>query len=165
MLLLNNPGNIRLGKSKFIGEVSPSVNPAFKQFISMPYGYRAMFVLLNNYAKHGYNTVAKIINRYAPANENNTAAYIDYICKMALHVNPDEFINVRRKQTATKLIYAMSEIENGVTPDMNEIEKGWELTGYDSESSAQPLKRGLLLMTALGLTAFVFKTKYYGINA
>ena len=44
-----NPGNIRQSRSKFKGEVRPSRDSAFKQFESMAYGYRAMFVLLDTY--------------------------------------------------------------------------------------------------------------------
>ena len=42
-----NPGNIRQSAVRYKGEVRPSRDPAFKQFESMPWGYRAIFVLLD----------------------------------------------------------------------------------------------------------------------
>ena len=44
-----NPGNIRISNTRYKGEVVPSQDTAFKQFQSMEYGYRAMFVLLHYY--------------------------------------------------------------------------------------------------------------------
>ena len=41
-----NPGNIRQSKSRYKGEVRPSRDPAFKQFESLAWGYRAIFMLL-----------------------------------------------------------------------------------------------------------------------
>ena len=42
-----NPGNIRISGTRYKGEVVPSQDTAFKQFESMAYGYRAMFVLIH----------------------------------------------------------------------------------------------------------------------
>lgn len=42
-----NPGNIRQSKVRYKGEVQPSRDPAFKQFESLAWGYRAVFVLLH----------------------------------------------------------------------------------------------------------------------
>ena len=76
----NNPGNIRNSKTKYLGEVQPSQDSAFKQFQSIDYGYRAMFVLIEHYYKaRGLKTIRQIINRYAPASENNTEAYIQQV--------------------------------------------------------------------------------------
>ena len=38
-----NPGNIRQSKVRYKGEVQPSRDPAFKQFESLAWGYRAVF--------------------------------------------------------------------------------------------------------------------------
>ena len=49
-----NPGNIRQSKGRYKGEVRPSRDPAFKQFESLAWGYRAIFVLLDTYrTRHG----------------------------------------------------------------------------------------------------------------
>ena len=46
-----NPGNIRISTTKWIGEIQPSTDKSFKQFKAMPYGYRALIKLLQNYRK------------------------------------------------------------------------------------------------------------------
>ena len=52
-----NPGNIRQSKVRYKGEVQPSRDPAFKQFESLAWGYRAVFVLLHTYrVRHGLRT-------------------------------------------------------------------------------------------------------------
>ena len=71
----NNPLNIRHNSDKFQGEIKGN-DKSFKTFSSMPYGYRAGFVVLHTYLKNGFNTIEKIIARFAPPNENNTQAYI-----------------------------------------------------------------------------------------
>ena len=54
-----NPGNIRQSKVRYKGEVQPSRDPAFKQFESLAWGYRAVFVLLHTYrVRHGLRTSA-----------------------------------------------------------------------------------------------------------
>ena len=72
-----NPGNIRQSKVRYKGEVQPSRDPAFKQFESLAWGYRAVFVLLHTYrVRHGLRTVRGMISRWAPPVENHTEAYI-----------------------------------------------------------------------------------------
>ena len=72
-----NPGNIRQSAVRYKGEVRPSRDPAFKQFESMPWGYRAIFVLLDTYRiRHGLDTIRGMISRWAPPSENRTEAYI-----------------------------------------------------------------------------------------
>lgn len=123
----NNPGNIRRGGSRFKGEKAESNDVAFRQFESVEWGYRAMFVLLNNYAKkYGCNTLRKIINRYAPPVENHTESYIRSVAN-ATHLQPDEQISTTDGPTMTAVVAAMSEVENGVKADMKAIYSGWEL--------------------------------------
>ena len=73
----NNPGNIRRSKVRYKGEVQPSRDPAFKQFESPAWGYRAVFMLLHTYrVRHGLRTIREMISRWAPPSENHTEAYI-----------------------------------------------------------------------------------------
>ena len=61
-----NPGNIRQSAVRYKGEVRPSRDPAFKQFESMPWGYRAIFILLDTYRiRHGLETIRGMISRWA----------------------------------------------------------------------------------------------------
>ena len=72
-----NPGNIRQSKVRYKGEVRPSRDPAFKQFESLAWGYRAIFVLLHTYrVRHGLRSIREMISRWAPPSENRTEAYI-----------------------------------------------------------------------------------------
>ena len=76
----NNPGNIRRSKVKYQGEVSPSRDPEFKEFETMAYGYRAMFVLLDTYrSRYGLTTIRQMLNRYAPPKENFTEGYVRFV--------------------------------------------------------------------------------------
>jgi len=84
-----NPGNIRQSKVRYKGEVQPSRDPAFKQFESLAWGYRAVFVLLHTYrVRHGLRTVRGMISRWAPPVENHTEAYIRAVA--ARHARPGD---------------------------------------------------------------------------
>lgn len=121
-----NPGNIRrTGGLPFLGEVSPSSDPEFKQFESMAWGYRAMFKLLNNYIAAGTNTITKIINKYAPATENNTTAYINSVVAGSGY-GKNDILKVNDTRLI-KIVAAMSRVENGVAANMDDVLKGWEL--------------------------------------
>ncbi len=161
MLILNNPGNIRRSSDHFAGELVPSVDTDFKQFSSMAYGYRAMFLILKNYGKKGVNTLAKIIERYAPRNENETAAYIDYVSKMGLHRNPNERLDLEDKQTAVQLVSAMSYFENGRQPVQDEIEQGWKLLQKGKKvKKTETTFLSLVLLMAVAFYVFEKKKKW-----
>jgi hypothetical protein len=123
----NNPGNIRQSSVRYTGEVQPSKDGAFKQFQSMEYGYRAMFVLLHTYArKHGINTIEGMISRYAPANENHTQAYIDAVSEWS-GVPSTSHLTTTNAEVMIPIVAAMSRVENGVEAVMAEVEKGWQM--------------------------------------
>lgn len=123
----NNPGNIRLGPFRYKGEKAQSSDSAFRQFESMEWGYRAMFVLLHTYTvKHDCRTLRQIINRYAPPIENHTDNYIRRVA-YATHLSPDEEIYTTDGAVMTAIVAAMSEVENGVEADMTAVWHGWEL--------------------------------------
>ena len=128
-----NPGNIRIGNFRYKGERAKASDPAFRQFESMEWGYRAMFVLLHTYEKkHNCRTLRQIINRYAPPVENNTEGYIRRVA-YATHLSPDEAISTLDGAIMTAIVAAMSEVENGVKADMATIWRGWELFIVDFE--------------------------------
>lgn len=130
----NNPGNIRKNNIVYQGEVVPSKDDAFKQFTTMAYGYRAMFVLLHTYQrKYGLNTIASIISRYAPAVENHTEAYINAVAE-ASGVPATSHITTTNGDVMIPIVSAMSRVENGVPADMREVEQGWKLFIEDYRS-------------------------------
>ncbi|MBO5819983.1 MAG: structural protein P5 [Alistipes sp.] len=123
----NNPGNIRQSSVRYTGEVQPSKDGAFKQFQSMEYGYRAMFVLLHTYArKHGINTIEGMISRYAPATENHTRKYIDVVSEWS-GVPATSHLTTTNAEVMIPIVAAMSRVENGVEAVMAEVEKGWQM--------------------------------------
>lgn len=123
----NNPGNIRISKTKYLGEVQPSQDSAFKQFTTMAYGYRAMFTLLYTYQKkHGISTIADAIIRYAPSIENHTTAYIDAVSEWS-GVPATSHITTTNADVMIPIVAAMSRVENGVPAVMSEVEAGWKL--------------------------------------
>lgn len=78
---LNNPGNLRHGQP-WQGLADVQTDPEFCQFVSPAWGFRAMAVLLLGYQdRSGIKTIKDAITRWAPPSENNTAAYIDAVCK------------------------------------------------------------------------------------
>ena len=125
-----NPGNIRRSRVRYRGEKHPSQDPDFKQFESMAWGYRAMFVLLDSYrVRHGLNTLRGMISRYAPPSENHTALYIDAVSERT-GVSPDEPLNTRDRKTMIPIVRAMSRVENGVDAVLSDVETGWMLTDF-----------------------------------
>ena len=123
----NNPGNIRKSKTIYLGELQPSQDESFKQFISVDYGYRAMFVLIEHYyRKRGLKTIRQIISRYAPACENNTEAYISQVASICFR-SADEEIDITNKDEMVLLVSAMSRVENGRVANVDDVLRGWNL--------------------------------------
>ena len=122
-----NPGNIRQSRSNFKGEVRPSRDSAFKQFESMAYGYRAMFVLLNSYHKrYGLTTIREMISRWAPPSENFTEGYIRFVAERT-GIAADAEVDSRSERDMVPIVAAMSEIENGTKAAMTDVYEGWKL--------------------------------------
>lgn len=128
-----NPGNIRRGSFRYKGERVESSDAEFRQFESIEWGYRAMFVLLHTYAvKYGCRTLRDIISRYAPPSENNTESYIRRVAD-ATHLSSDESISTTDAAVMTAVVAAMSAVENGVAAKMSDIWSGWRLFIADFE--------------------------------
>ena len=122
----NNPGNIRLSNTRYLGEVD-STDSAFKQFKSMAFGYRAMFVLLYTYQrKHHLHTIAEMISRYAPAVENHTEKYIKAVSDWS-GVPATSRITATNGDIMVPIVAAMSRVENGVFAHMPDVVQGWDM--------------------------------------
>ncbi len=130
----SNPGNIRLSDTRFKGEVQPSQDSAFKQFCSLEWGYRAMFVVLNTYAqKYRLRTIRQMISRWAPPSENNTDAYVASVSNEAM-LDADTRIDTLQSQAMIPLVAAMSRVECGEKADWRSVERGWNLFIADIEA-------------------------------
>lgn len=121
-----NPGNIRRSKTRYLGEVTPSRDAVFKQFETMAWGYRAMFVLLDSYRRRGYGTLRQMIARYAPPVENHTENYIRCVATWS-GVDADEPLDTHDRATMLAVVAAMSRMENGREAVMSDVEAGWTL--------------------------------------
>ena len=122
-----NPGNIRRSGSRFRGEVVPGRAASFKEFETMAWGYRAMFVLLDGYRRrHALSTIRQFITRYAPPSENFTDGYIRFVARTA-GIDADTPLDTRSPRDMIPLVCAMSEIENGVKAVTQEVHDGWNL--------------------------------------
>lgn len=118
----NNPGNIRISQSGWIGKVPNIQNTdgSFEQFDTMEHGVRAMYVLLRNYLDKGHNTISAIIKRYAPSTENKTEDYIRFVSSktgILPYMTVYEF-NLKA------IIDAMIQLENGQRLSKSVIDKG-----------------------------------------
>lgn len=122
-----NPGNIRINSDVFQGEINPSKDSVFKQFYTMAYGYRAIFVILRTYFRnYKLDTIRKLITRWAPTNENHTEAYIATVADRT-GISPDDSIYPENREIMIRIVSAISYVENGIEADMADVIKGWEL--------------------------------------
>ena len=121
-----NPGNIEQNKDNFQGEIRPSGDKRFKQFRTMAYGYRAMFVTLDTYRKRGLDTIDKVIRSWAPSVENHTELYIECVEKWS-GVDRNKVLTVNSGKDYIQIVAAMSRMENGIIPDMRDVEAGFKL--------------------------------------
>ncbi len=122
-----NPGNIRRSRVRYRGEVVPSRDVEFKEFETMAYGYRAMFVLLDTYRRrYGLITIRQMLSRYAPPEENFTESYIRIVSQRT-GIDADCRVNTRLASDMIPIVRAMSEVENGVAAVIEDVERGWQL--------------------------------------
>jgi len=134
----NNPGNLvhsANGKllPPYTGEVRPIKDSRFRTFSSMPYGYRAMFVLLKTYNNRGVDTIEKIINTWAPPVENATSSYIANVEKQT-GINRYSKLNINDQSSYKKIVAAISKVENGLPARTQELEAGLYL--YNNPGAA-----------------------------
>jgi hypothetical protein len=122
----NNPGNIRIGESAFLGEIKPSRDNAFRQFETMAHGYRALFMQLSLYLSRGIDTIEKIINTWAPEAENHTAAYISVVCRNT-GIDRKKVLTENSGDDYIKIVSEISHVENGVKANLSDVIAGFEL--------------------------------------
>lgn len=122
----NNPLNIRIGNT-WLGERPNPTDPAFEEFVSIEYGYRAAFCILRRYIRrYGKNTITAIVSTWAPSTENNTQRYIDFVAAQ-MKISPADVIDYNDKERMTRLVAAMQLMECGVPADMAKVRKGYDM--------------------------------------
>lgn len=76
--------------------------------------------------KYSLHTLREMLMRYAPPIENDTSSYIRTVSDRA-DLAPDVAVDLSDKNTVIRLIEAMSFVENGVSGNLCEIERGFNL--------------------------------------
>ena len=144
----NNPGNLKVGNSPWLGKVpfednqdyncnTGRVTRTFEQFTAYKYGIRALVKLLKNYMDvTGLKTISQIINRYAPSTENNPAAYINYVSSYT-GISPNTPLSPSR-ETLRALARSIATYENG-TEAISDAEFYAVWNEFFSDSIAGPL--------------------------
>lgn len=123
----NNPLNIRKG-DKWQGLSELQNDKDFAVFRCSLYGFRAAFIILKKYLKRRLNTPRLIISSWAPDCENNTAAYVNTVCK-EMNLSPDSRLEWKNKNMMCRLVLAMAHVECGTAYDWSfgEIENAYAL--------------------------------------
>jgi hypothetical protein len=121
----NNPLNIRKNAEQFQGEIKGK-DTSFKTFSSLPFGYRAGFVILGTYLSQGLNTIEKIITHWAPPAENDTESYIAHIERWS-GIPRNKELTVSDGYDYILIVAAMSFVENGQNADITSVKAGFNL--------------------------------------
>lgn len=126
-LRLNNPLCIRRGSS-WQGLAASQPDPEFCAFDELVFGLRAGFRIIRKYmrSRPPYNTVRQIIRRWAPPSENDTASYIRSVCRLT-GLPPDREFSFSDKKAVCALVYAMCQVECGLSVPYGEVERAYFL--------------------------------------
>lgn len=130
----HNPGNIKLGTA-WDGLSDEQNDDVFCQFKEPVLGIRALMRILLVYRfNYKIRTIEDIIGRWAPPSENDTEAYINYVCKVSDRL-PDEILD-NSIEHYLPIVKAIIKMENGMQPYDDDVIvegmfKGWE--GYPTK--------------------------------
>lgn len=115
----NNPGNLVITSSAWIGKIAKSGNTdgRFEQFTEVKYGIRAMIIDIIGDIGKGKNTIRKLISEYAPSFENDTNKYVNVVAS-AVGMNPDKVISEVDFLFLHKVSRAIITHENGKDGDL-----------------------------------------------
>lgn len=116
----NNPGNIKEfkgDKTQWVGERATDDDPVMEEFTMMHFGVRAALKVFETYQrKHHLNTIRKWIERWAPPSENDTEAYIEYVCARTGR-GADEEVDCYDRIFMNSFLRAVFRMENGPLAD------------------------------------------------
>lgn len=129
----NNPLNIVKGNN-WQGEVDNPTDSRFEQFVSMEYGVRAGFKILQSYMNprreqfKPANSLSKIVRRWAPPSENLTDVYVRFVSQKT-GIDPDERISYFDRRVMVAIVDAMIKFECGQSVEIGIIESAYDLAG------------------------------------
>ena len=146
----NNPLNIRFspknhwrGLAGSDGSTRLTNHGAFCRFDTLENGFRAAFLVIHRYlAVHGLKTVKEIVSRWAPEIDNDTEAYIYFVCKrmngstkLTNHGTMDKVLDFHSSDDMCALVGAMAQIESG-DYDKDIIRKAYDMVRQSSPTIA-----------------------------
>ena len=134
----NNPLNIRHSADRWQGALPEQTDKSFVQFITMAYGYRAAWKVLESYWHHFHlsrqpYTPSTIISRWAPPTENDTRSYIRTVLSLTSLGGKENLPQPSRgvdTERLVRLIRAMTTVECGIPyaeVDTAAIREGYRL--------------------------------------
>ena len=132
----NNPLNIRYNPANRWrgGIMYNKKDNHFEEFVTLFDGYRAGFVLLNNYINnYGLRTIHEIISKWAPNSENNTASYIAYVTTFS-GINEYATLDFSNPSMMIPVVIAMTMVECGEVRTTEPILRAY-LAVYAEKSS------------------------------
>lgn len=114
MIKNNNPGNIRVSNTKWLGKI-PSTTP-FENFSTLEYGVRAMILNIRYYKTHRkLGTLRELMSTWAPKSKtDNPDAYADIVAKATGVTGVDSQFPFTRNIIG-KMVPAMAKVEHGPT--------------------------------------------------
>lgn len=124
----NNPLNIRRGNNKWLGKLPNPTDPEFEQFESVEYGIRAALVCIRTYLgkKYRLRTIEQVISRWAPSTENNTSAYVHYVCTQ-MQLPSNYALDFSNRNVILMLVEAMAQYECGQRPSHDYFVRAYEM--------------------------------------
>ena len=113
----NNPLNIEFNNIEWDGMSDEQTDGRFAQFDEPLYGIRAAArILLTYQRKYELMTVSEMLNRWAPSEENDTASYIEHVCK-EMQIGPNDPVNLEHHPKMLEpMLTTMILHENGSQP-------------------------------------------------
>ena len=115
MIAKNNIFNIRAGQN---WQGKTGVRRGFVEFVNKEYAIRAWLILMRTYRRRGLTTLRQIVTTFAPPKENNTEAYIDFVCKQTKYNSNYE---IKADSTYILLGIAMAAMETSTKLRFHEI--------------------------------------------
>lgn len=159
-LRFNNPGNIKLVPGTvWQGQALPGDSSVFVTYNSLPFGYRALFKVIQTKINRGVNTINSIIYDYAPPGDNNpTESYVNFI-ENNTGINRYSVINPGDLDSIKKICYYISIFETGITPDKNSFEQGFNLFSGQSGEIIPDANLSLIFVAGIAFLYIILKVK------
>lgn len=129
----NNPLNLRISQSAWLGKVKNNTDGAFEQFVSLPYGYRAAFLnmrtLVRRLSASGSPCkVIDLISVWAPSSDgNHPVAYATAVSRYSPTIWPNSDVNIKDREFMCQLAVAMAHVENGVPVSLAPVYSGYDM--------------------------------------